>query len=72
MNQLHERKENWYWKQKENQNIVIIPTHDVVHTYLGVSLIKYVAIIPRIILSKKQSGQALQLQPISITISYHN
>ena len=51
---------NWYWKQNQNEHIVIILTRTIVTPVLDVSLIKNIADIPRSVVNKNQSRQDIQ------------
>ena len=38
---------NWYWYQKQQQNVITVPTKTILHTYIDVVAVKYVHDIPR-------------------------
>ena len=45
-------KANWYWDQKNQQQVIIVPTRTIVHTCLDVVAVKYVHDITRSICSR--------------------
>ena len=42
-----QEKTNWYWDQKEQQQVIIYSTQNIVHPYLDFVAIKYVNDIPK-------------------------
>ena len=58
-------------KKNRTKQIVMIKTHNIVHTCLDVSVIKYVADIPRSTCNKKPR-QSVQRQPICISDAGHD
>ena len=42
-----QEKTNWYWKQKHQQQVIIVTTQIIVHTCLDIAEVKYIHDIPR-------------------------
>ena len=63
---------NWYWKQLENKESVIIATCTIFHTCLYVPTIKYVSDISRSLYNKKQARKDVQGYPIFISDADHD
>ena len=66
-------KENtkWYWEHNQKQQVIVVPTHNIVHTCIGVILVKYVHDIPKSICNRNQAGQDLKRHHICLTDSDH-
>ena len=58
--------------QKNQKQVIIVPTQNIVHPCLDVVAVKYVHDIPRSIFNRNQAKQDLQRHPIFITDSDHN
>ena len=67
-------KENmkWYWYQKHQQKIIVIPTCTILHPCLDVILVKCIQDIPRSFCNWNQANQDLQIIPICVTDSNHD
>ena len=69
---MYERKTNWYWDDKNHQQVIIVPTRDIVHPCLDFVAVKYVHDIPKIICNRNNAKQDLQKHPICLTDSDHD
>ena len=63
---------NWYWEQKNKQQVIIVTTRTIVHPCLYVVAVKYVHDIPRSGCNRNQAKQDLQRHPIGLTDSDHD
>ena len=54
---------------EHNQQVIILPTVNIVHTCLYVMVVKDVYDIPRSFCNKKQAKQDLQRNPMCLTYS---
>ena len=61
-----------YWYQKQQQQVIFVPTHTIVDPYLDVIVVKGVHGIPRSVCNRNQAVQDLQRHPICLTDSYHD
>ena len=50
---------NWYWEQKNQQQVIIVPTQTIVHPCIDVVEVKYVHDILRSVFNINQAKQAL-------------
>ena len=46
---------NWYWKQRQLQQTIIVPTRTILHPNIGVIIIRYVQDIPNKICSRNKA-----------------
>ena len=63
---------NWYWEQKNQQQVIIFPTRTIVHQFLDVMAVKDVYDTPKIICNRNQSKQALRKHNICMNDSDHD
>ena len=67
-----QEKTNWYWEQKNHQQLIIFPTQTILHPCLDVVAVKCVHYIPKIICNRNKAKQDLRKHPIFMTDSYHD
>ena len=60
---LYARKYKVLLGEKQQQQVIIVPTQTILHTYLDVMVVKYVHDIPIIVCSRNEPKQALQRHP---------
>ena len=58
---------NWYWDQKNHQQVLIYPTQTIVHPCIDVVAVKDVHDIPKSICNRNHAKQALKKHPICLT-----
>ena len=63
---------NWYWEQKNKQQVIIVTTRTIVHPCLYVVAVKDVQVITRSVCSRNQSKKSLQRHTISLTDYNHD
>ena len=66
---MYARKTNWYWEQKNQQQVNIVPTRTILHQCLYVVEVKDVHDIPKSICNKNNAKQVLRKKPIFLTDS---
>ena len=59
---------NWYWRQKDQQQVIIFSTQTILHPCLYVVAVKYVHDIPKIIFNRNHRRQDLRKHPIYPTV----
>ena len=64
-------KENtkWYWEQKQKQQVIVVPTCNILHPCIDVMVVKGVHNNPNSIFNRNQSIQVLKINPIYLTES---
>ena len=63
---------NWYWEQKNQQQVIIVLTQTIVPPCRDVATVKYVHDITKSIFNRNNSKQALWKSPICLTDSDHD
>ena len=53
-----QENKNWYWYQKQHQQILIVTTQNIVHLFLGFMAVKTVHYIPRSVCNKNETKKA--------------
>ena len=69
---MYSRKENCYWEGKNNQQLIVVPTHIIVHTCLDVFVVKDVHDIIISVFNINQTRKDLQRNLICLTDSYND
>ena len=59
-----------YWEQKQKQQVIISPTHTILHSCINFVVVKYVNDIPRSVCNRNQAKHNLQRNTICIIESY--
>ena len=63
---------NCYWKQQSLQQIIILPTHTIIHPHLDVNIIRYVQDIGKKLFGRSKAKKAIQRHPIIVTDAYYD
>ena len=62
-----QEKKNCYWEGENNQQLIVVPTHTIVHTCLNVFVVKDVHDITRGVFNINQKRKDLQRHLICLT-----
>ena len=63
---------NWFWEQKNQQQVIIVSTRNILHSCIDVVAVKDDNDIPRCICNRNQAKQALQRHNICLNEYYHD
>ena len=67
-----QEKKNWYWEKKLQKQVIVFPTHTIVHPCLYIFAVKHVHDIPISVSNRNKKIQALKIYPTFLTDSYHD
>ena len=63
---------NWFWDQHPQQQVIIVPTHKILHPRIDVTAITYIHEVPKSVCNRTQAKTSIARHPICLTGSDYN